>query len=369
MRTRFRMSRWVWGLVLALLVLPLAGASAQGSPQLSVVAEFSLGDNCPITGVLNSEGTAVWTLMENCVSGADTLSLQAFSFADGGLVGQTTEPLPTDISPYDVLGFDRPLSRSADGAINVDLVDTYTTMSSDSFTLNQETGAVTPVIGSPRILTADQIMNAIPDFTGYTDYLTYSDDRALALTQDDTSLYVFDVASAQLIMQLAPPGGVEYAGTWISADNQHLYVSQMVDPGNYDNPAQTFYIFDIPSGELVSATAVPHRIYSVSPDERFLLVSTPIMGGDNESLALFEPATGAISETLPTRSTSVTLNICKNNGRTTDYGWTSDDPTLIEILWLPDSSGFVTLSSEEFSSGPNPCFTNDSRMRVYAVTG
>jgi hypothetical protein len=76
-----------------------------------------------------------------------------------------------------------------------------------------------------------------------------------------------------------------------------------------------------------------------------------------------------MSESLPTRSTTVNLNICKNDGRTTEFGWTSDDPLLVDIVWLPDSSGFVTLQSETFSSGPTPCNTNDSRMRVYAVTG
>jgi hypothetical protein len=230
-------------------------------------------------------------------------------------------------------------------------------------------GVVTPVADSPRFLTADAILSALPDFTGYTDFLTYSDDRALAMTQDDTTLFLFNVASGAEVMRLSPPGGVEYAGGWFGPSNEHLYVSQMVEPGNYDNPAQTLYVFDIPTGDLVSMTAVPHRIYSVSPDERFLVVSTPVMGGDNESLAVFEMATGALSESLPTRSSSIALNTCKNDGRDAPFPWTSDDPNLIEILWLPDSSGIITLQGEEFSSGPNPCQTNDSRMRVYSVAG
>ena len=364
--------RWVLWLSflfgLTHVLAPLA-VTAQEGPVLGVVAEFPLGDNCPKTGVLNADGTVLWTLMSNCVSGDDQMFLQGFSLADGSVVGQTADALPTNISPYDVLGFDRPLTLASDGLLNVDLVDTYTTLSSSSYSVDPATGARTDVSESPRILSAEQILAAIPDFTGYTDYLTYSDDRALALTQDDVTLFVFDVASGTEVMRLSPPGGVEYAGAWFGPGGKHLYVSQMVEPGNYENPELTLYVFDIPTGDLVSTTAVPHRIYAVSPDERYLVVSTPVYGGDNESLAVFEPATGLMSDSLPTRSSPVSLSICKNDGRSAPLPWSSDDPVLTEILWLPDSSGFVTLQTEVFSSGPNPCYSNDSRMRVYAVTG
>jgi hypothetical protein len=308
----------------------------------------------------------LWALVTNCISDY-AASLQAWSVADGSLL-DSIGPFEMGISGTDLFGFDRPLALDEDGTLTADFVD-WMTGATASFAVDPATGAITPVSESPRILTADAIYAALPGFSGYTDYLTYSDDRALALTLDEALLYVFDVASGAEIMRLAPPGGVEYASVWFGQNGDHLYVSQMVEPGNYDNPEQVLYVFDIPTADLVSATAVPHRVYSVSPDERFLIVSTPVYGGENESLAVFEPATGRMSESLPTRSTPITLNICKNDGRTTEFGWTSDDPTLVDIIWLPDSSGFVTLQSETFSSGPNPCVTNDSRIRVYSVTG
>jgi hypothetical protein len=364
--TRMRAFGW-WMVALLLLVPPLAGASAQdGGPQLVAGPEFSLGDACPITGVMNADGSAVWVLVYDCI-GDYTASMQAFSVADGTLVGQSAGPFEMDIAGNNVFGFDRPIVLNDDGTLTADFLN-WETGATASFGVDTATGAVTPVADSPRFLTADAIFAALPDFNGYTDFLTYSDDRALALTQDDTTLYVFDVVSGQEMMRLAPPGGVEYASIWFGPNGDQLYVSQMIEPGNYDNPEQTLYVFDIPTGELVSTTAVPHRIYSVSPDERLLVVSTPVMGGDNESLAVLELATGQMSESLPTRSTSINLSVCKNDGRDAPMPWTSDDPNLVEILWLPDSSGFVTLQSEEFNSGPNPCLTNDSRMRVYSVT-
>jgi len=364
--TRMRGLGW-WAVAFLLLVLPLFGASAQDSPQLSVVMEFPLGDACLITGVVSLDGSVVWALVTDCIGDYAT-SVLAFSISDGTLVGQSTEPFQMDIAGTDLFGFDRPIVLNQDGMLTVDFVN-WEMGTTASFAVDTASGAVTPVVDSPRFLTADDILNTIPDFTGYTDYLTYSDDRTLAMTQDDAMLYLFDVVSGEEIMRLAPPGGVDYAAVWFGPNNEHLYVSQMIEPGNYDNPAQTLYVFDIPSGDLVSTAEVPHRIYSVSPDERFLVVSTPVMGGDNESLAVFELSTAALSESLPTRSTQVNLNICKNDGREAPMPWTSDDPNLVDILWLPDSSGFVTLQSEEFSSGPNPCQTNDSRMRVYAVSG
>ncbi len=359
--------RWVMAALWMLaLSLTWTAAQAQHRLALSVVAEYSLGDACPVTGVLSPDGSAVWALMIDCVN-SYAASLQAFSVADGGLVGSSAGAFSMDIAGTELFGSDRPLVVSGDGTLTADLVD-WMTGATASFEVGTATGLITPVADSPRFLSADAIFGALPDFTGYTDYLTYSDDRSLALAQDDELVYVFDVASGTEIMRLAPPGGVEYAGVWIGPNNAHLYVSQMEDPGNYDNPAQVLTVFDIPTGALVSTTAVPHRIYAVSPNERLLVVSTPVMGGDHESLAVYELATGAMSESLPTQSAPVQLNICKNDGRTTEFGWTSDDPGLREILWLPDSSGFVTLSSSEFTSGPNPCLTNDSRMRVYAVT-
>ena len=365
--------KWLWTtlrIVSAFLVVfPALAASAQNSgPQLTAGPEFSLGDACPITGVMDPAGSAVWVLMNDC-NGEGAVTVQAFSVADGTPVGAPIGPFDMDISGNDLFGFDRPVTLQEDGTPTADFVDSMNTGAIASFTVDTVTGAITSVADSPRILTANDIFAALPDFTGYTDYLTYSDDRALAMTQDETTLYVFDVASGQVIMRLAPPGGIEYAGAWFGPNGDRLYVTQMAEPGNYDNPAQTLYVFDIPSGDLVSTTEVPHRIYSVSPDERYLVVSTPVYGGDNESLAVFEMATGQMSESLPTRSTSVALNICKNDGRTTEFGWTSDDPGLREIIWLPDSSGYVTLAADTFSSGPNPCLTNDSRMRVYSVTG
>jgi hypothetical protein len=354
-------------LVVLLLLLPVFSASAQdGGLQLTVVDEFDLGDACVVTGVISSDGSTVWTLVYDCI-GDYSASLQAFSVADGTLAGQSNGPFVMDIKGQNLFGFDTPIVLHDDGTVTADFVD-WDTSTTASFAVDTATGTVTPVEESPRLLTADAIYAALPDFTGYTDYLTYNRDRTLALVWDDVAFYIFDVAQGEVVMRFEPEGGTENAFPWFGPNRDRLYVSQMAEPGNYDNPAEILTLYTIPDGEQVAVYDVPHRIYSVSPDEQLLVVSTLVMGGDNESLAVYDLTTGALSESLPTRSTTVNLNICKNDGREAPMPWTSDDPTLVDIIWLPDSSGFVTLQSETLSSGPNPCLTNDSRMRVYAVT-
>ncbi len=352
---------------LSLLLLSFAVVSAQDSgPQLSVVQEFDLGDVCPVTGVISPDGTILWTLVTDCI-GDYAASLQPLAVADGTLAGQFSEPVALDVPGIELFGFDRPIVLNADGTLTADFIN-WETGATASFAVDTASSAVTPVENSPRFLTADAIYAALPDFTGYTDYLTYSSDRTRVLLQDDTTFYVMDVASGAELMRVTPEESIEYAFAELSPLG-HLFVWLPAEPGNYDNPASTLVIYDIPSGEELARYEVPNMVYSVSPDEQLLVVNTAATGGQHESLAVYELATGAISQSLPTRSTLKNLNICKNDGRDAPIPWSSDDPILVEIIWRPDSSGFITLQGQEFSSGPNPCLTNDSRMRVYAVTG
>ncbi|MBL8148279.1 MAG: hypothetical protein JNL34_18020 [Anaerolineae bacterium] len=357
-----------WAALALFIILALPGslAAAQDDPDLSLVGEHSLGDACPRMGAMHPDGRTVWMVVFNCISDF-TISLLAVSAEDAAVVGASDGPFEMDVPGSEVFGADRPLVIGGDGALTADFVD-WMSGATASFEIDPVTGVISSVEGSPRILTAEAIMAALPGFTGYTDFLTYSADRTRALTQDDSAFYVFDAASGQNIMRLEPAGGIESAFAEFGPNSDRLYLHQMAEPGNYDNPAESVFVYSIPDGELVTQFDSPYAIYSISPDERYGVVST-IPCCDHMSLAVLDLETGALSESLPTQTSTVALNICKNDGRTTELGWTSGDPLLVDIVWLPDSSGFVTLHSEQFSSGPNPCYTNDSRMRVYAVAG
>jgi len=356
-------------MVLALFIilgLPGSLVMAQDGPDLSLVGEYSLGDACPRMGAMQPNGRTVWMVTLDCINDFN-ISLLAVSSEDAAVVGESDGPFEMEIPGSEVFGFDRPLVIGGDGALTADFVD-WTSLETASFEIDPVTGAISAVDDSPRMLTADAIMAALPEFTGHTDYLVYNTDRTLALTQDDVAFYVFDVASGQNIMRLEPGGDIESVFAEFGPNSDSLYLYQMAEPGNYDNPAESVTVYSIPDGEIARQFDSPYMIFSISPDERYGVVTT-IPCCDHMSLAVLDLATGALSESLPTQTNTVALNICKNDGREAPIPWTSSDPNLIEILWLPDSSGFVTLHSEQFSSGPTPCYTNDSRMRVYAVEG
>jgi hypothetical protein len=147
-----------------------------------------------------------------------------------------------------------------------------------------------------------------------------------------------------------------------------VYATEYVEPDNWDNFAVNLYIYDAATGDQVAVHEVPYAIINLSPDERFALLRT---GGPRQntapSLTVFDLVNGTLSTSLATASTAITLDMCKNDGRAAVSPWVSDDPTRSSAVWFPDSSGFVTLNSDSFSYGT--CLSNDSRLRVYAVTG
>jgi hypothetical protein len=363
-----RANRFSFAILLTVLVLlPQAGAGAQDAPQFSLVSEFSLGDLCPESGVASPDGSVIWVLQYDCI-GDYAVSIQAFSVADGTPVGEPIGPFDMEISGSEMTWMDAPIMvLHDDGTLTVDFVDTWDTGTTASFTVNTATGAITRDADSPRVLTPDAIFAAVPDFTGITDVLRYSADRSLALTQDDQALFVFDVASEQVVLRVVPPGSFDDVGSLLGPNSKHLYGWVMQEPGNYDNPAGTLYVWDIASGELVSATEYPYFPSVNSPDERFSVVGT-VPCCENVSIAVMDLANGSVSESLPTRTRLDPMEICKSTGRpTNNIDWASDDPVERDLIWLPDSSGFVTLNSDEFWQGS--CRSNDSRMRVYSVTG
>ncbi|MFN8378461.1 MAG: hypothetical protein U0452_07295 [Anaerolineae bacterium] len=352
-------------MLLSLVLLPQVVANAQEAPGLTITGEFSLGDYCPVEGTISPDGSVVWVLLDDCIGEGGVL-VQGFHVADGTPVGEPIGPFDMEISGDDLSWMDWPImALQDDGTLTLDFVDTMETGTTASFTVDTATGAITSDPDSPRILTENDILATFPGFTGYPSF-RYTDDRSLALTRDDESLLVFDVAGGQEVMRVAPPGGLEYVGSWFGENGNRLYAWTMEEPGNYDNRAGTLYTWDIPAGDLVSATDYPIAPDEISPDERFAVVST-VPCCDHENLAVMDLATMALSESFPAQPAIPTLSICKNTGRpASNYDW-SGNPSTVGKIWLPDNSGFVTLHSLFFWQGS--CKSNESWMRVYSVTG
>jgi hypothetical protein len=354
-------------LVVGVSVAPIQfQAGAQGVPQLQRMSEFSLGDLCPLSGALMSpDGETVWSVVSNCATD-NAVSVVGLSVADGS-VSARSQHLGIEIAGEQTFFYDPSLSWGGDGTLNVDLTHVMSGVTT-SFTVDQESGAVRSVANSPRVLTRAVVRAALPSFGGRLDSVRYSDDRSLAVTGDVSTLYVFDVASGELVTSQTPAPDGQLSWTWFSPDGRHVYATEYVEPDNWDNFAVNLYIYDAATGDQVAVHEVPFAIINLSPDERFALLRT---GGPRQnvapSLTVFDLVNGTLSTSLATASTAITLDTCKNDGRAAVSPWVSDDPTRSSVVWLPDSSGFVTLNSDSFSYGT--CLSNDSRLRVYAVTG
>lgn len=349
---------------LTLLVVPLS-ASAQNTLAITRTAEYDIGVRCPLGMTLDPTQQEVWVLMDGCYGGG--YGLQGYQLADG-------TPITTNLDQYnDVLlplanqwiySDTRPFAFTPDGAVDIiyNDPDTYSAKS-----LRFSLDGSQPPASDNLLLTNDEITRLIPDFTGYFETTTYNTDHTLAFVPDTTTLYIVDLKSGSILFTIDGGETAYLARPYFSTNGQYLYVSMLINPDDMQDYSSTLVVYSLPDGAEVNTYSIPTYFNIISPDNRYAV------GVDSEeTLMVVELETGAMSEPIIYSEPPRAPTICYNSGLAAPTGVdfkTSGKLYVRDIVWLPDSSGFITVNTNQGlgSGGGRTCIFDYSRMRVYTV--
>ncbi len=358
-------SRFVPFALLSLFALLPLVTTAQSALPVTRTAEYDIGVRCPLGLTLDLTQTQVWVLMDNCFNGR--YGLQGYQLADG-------TPITTDLEQYaEVLeplrdrwlySDTRPFAFTPDGVVDIRYndPDTYSGLNL-RFTLD---GSEPPATES-LLLTNEVIADLIPDYAGYPETTSYNHDHTLAFVSDTSAVYIVDLIKGEILFQIDSGTMTDFSRAYFSTDGQLVYLSTLVNPDNMDDYSSTLASYRLSDGELVKSYDIPTFLNVVSPDNRY------VIGVDSEeTLMVTDLETGVSSEQIIYSEPPRPLSICYNSGLPAPTGLdmqTSGKLYVRDIIWLPDSSGFVTVNSGQGQGlgGGRTCIFEYSRMRVYAV--
>lgn len=353
-----------FALVSLFSLLPLL-TTAQDSLPVTRTAEYDIGVRCPLSLTLDATQTQVWVLMDGCYNGGYTL--QGYQLADGTPITTDVEQYTAALEPLKdqwIYSDTRPFAFTPDGAVDIRYndPDTYSALNL-RFTLDGSEPPATENV----LLTNEVIADLIPDYSGYPETTTYNHDHTLAVVRDTSTLYIVDLPSGEIRFQLDFEPTTDFITASFSTDGQLMYLSTLVNGEDVTDYRSTLAVYSLPEGTLGETYDVPTYFNVVSPDNRY------VIGVDSEeTLMVTDLETGVSSEPIIYSEPPRPLSMCYNSGLPAPTGLdmqTSGELYVRDILWLPDSSGFVTVNTGQGQGlgGGRTCIFEYSRMRVYAV--
>ncbi|HEX2619294.1 MAG TPA: hypothetical protein VHL11_04075 [Phototrophicaceae bacterium] len=213
--------------------------------------------------------------------------------------------------------------------------------------------------------TDERLNTLLGQFREYKEQASYSPDHRYAATLTDTSLSIIDILEEKELLK------IESTASFVkfSPDSNMAYLSTLDEPDNMENNNTTTTIYTLPDTKAVQPLPVPAFLIFPSPDGRYLAAQ---FGADADKLGIVDLATGAVSPTLDMWEKPAKVMKCLNTGNdTSDVDFTSSGRLyLIDLQWLPDSSGFIALNSysgDGAQGGGSTCEFNYSRLRQYHV--
>ena len=357
-------------LMLCLLGLALMPVAAQDDAlNVQQAAEYDIGFDCPVTSALDPTSTVLWVLMDgSCFSRHH--SLLGFNVADGTPVNAADDHFASAFTPLGNTFIDsETLPLVFTSATTLDLIyseeQTYETrnvrLTLDSSPLPADSRSFLPTIANLNAL--------IPGFEGYPETTVYNADHTLAVVTDSARFHVIDMQAGTDILQIDATPSTDGSTPYFSADGQSLYIATYNHPDDMTDYSAILSLYSLPDGKLQQTYAVPSAILYISPDGRYAAAQS-----SDDAFVVVELATGKTSASLPLSEAPHAVPECLNSGndlRDLDYV-TSGDLFLMDLKWLPDSSGFMTIQSylgDGAEGSGSICIFNYSRLRRYTLAG
>jgi hypothetical protein len=354
--------------MLALTISPLAVGAQAPAPDVTKTAEYNIGFDCPVSATLDPDQTTLWILMDNCIT--KNFTLQGFKLADGSPIDANADHFVDTLAPLDGLfpfSNTMPLAFTPDGIADVlyNENENYDTRNLRiSLTTDQAPASTL------TLLTNDTLQDLIPGYAGYPETITYNSDHTLAVVADTTIFHIIDLKVGKDLLQVEALVSTDYSTASFSKDNQHLYITTAKNLEDANDTASTLNIYSLPDGKLLKTYDVPSFWNIVSPDERY--VAAPIGGQYDAALLITDLEMGSISQPIlvnePAHKVMECLNT-KKNVSDVDFKASGELPVR-DLIWLPDSSGFLTVNSylgQRAGGRDSICNFDYSRLRVYHV--
>lgn len=358
-RVKFIVSTML-GVLLGIFGSPIVAQT--GSLSVTMTSEEDIGFDCPVTATLDPAGTTLWVLMDNCFQ--EGYYLRAFSVGSGAAINDDDHTFAAALAGLEdgeAASYNTSLGFTPDGELSINYTD------ENYIPVNVSVAAGADGSASTEGVTSDAIGSLIANYAEYPETTVYNADHTRAVAISENSFHILDLQTGTQIVEMEVPGGSEGSFPSFSADGQQLYITQLHNPDDMTATASTLNIYSLPDGELVTSYDVLSPFVWVSPNGQY----AALWMSDDE-LAVVELAENNYSQPIQMFEEPRHATTCLNTGDDiSDVDFTvSGQLFLIDLEWLPDSSGFITLNSylgEAASGDSGICIFNYSRLRRYTV--
>lgn len=356
--------------VLTLLILssalPPPAAAQTGAPALALQAEYDIGFDCPVSAALDTTGV-LWVLMDNCFNYQYTL--RGFGVEDGSPVpGGSADDFAVALADLEEgLPWYTAMAFTPDGALDI-LYSAYSAPQTyDIRNLRLGLRAEAPADTRAVLPTLPALEALIPGFAGYPEVTVYSADHTRAVVVEETRFTIIDLQAGEILLTMDIPAGTYGSFPAFTGDGQLLAIARLNDRDDYNTLESTLTFYSLPGGEEVASIPVPTPYLWLSPDRR-----TAAALLDSDTLIAIDLTSGNASQSLYIFERPTFIPRCLNNGQDiSDVGFTTrGELYVMDLEWLPDSSGFLTVNSymgDGAQGSGSDCIFNYSRLRLYSV--
>ncbi len=343
-------------------------AAQTASPVLTLEAEVDIGFDCPVSATPDPAGDILWVLMDNCDGGSYTL--RGFRIADGSRVagrGDDFAPALTDLRNGFVDSFVLPLAFTPDGALDIFYLAYTAPRTEEIRNIRLRLDGGDPVDERAILPALETLQALIPGYDGYVGMTVYSPDHTRAIAIEETRFTIIDLQAGTVLLTIDAPEGTFGTIPGFSADGEVLVFPRLNAPEDFDRLDSTLRLYSLPEGDLLATYDVPSPSLWLSPDRR---VVAALLGDDQ--LIVTDLASGNTSQPIRIFEPPTPVRRCLNSGKEVsgvDYV-TRGVLYLTGLIWLPDSSGFLTVNSymgDGAQGSGSDCLFNYSRLRRYSV--